>query len=213
LRAAGLRAAVPVEALRVAAGFAAFARVAVVAFFALERFAAGFFALERFALLAAACGVPSSVHLPDRTRCAASATASAISEPNLDALETMVLAAAWAVSAASSPASRILRRAAGLALIAAAAAARPAASISRLIAALASLSTVLSPPEDDFFRVVDLAIVNLPLGVSQKTLQLPYGSVSAANRACNSEGFDCPKTLKGTVAEATIPSNMVSGRK
>jgi hypothetical protein len=167
LRAAGLRAAVPAEALRVAAGFAVFARV-VVDFFAVERFAAGFFALERFVVLAAACGVPSSVHLPDRTRCAASATASAISEPSLDALETIVLAAACAVSAASSPASRILRRAAGLALIAAAAAARPAASISRLIAALASLSTVLSLPEDDRFRVVDLAIANLPFGVFAK---------------------------------------------
>ena len=84
----------------------------------------------------------SSVHLPDITRCAASATASAISEPRRDALETIVLAAACAVSAASRPASRILRRAAGLALIAAAAAANPAASISRLIAALASLSKV-----------------------------------------------------------------------
>jgi hypothetical protein len=36
----------------------------------------------------------SSVHLPDSTRCAASATASAIREPNFDALETTVLAAA-----------------------------------------------------------------------------------------------------------------------
>ena len=36
----------------------------------------------------------SSVHLPDMTRCAASATASAISEPRRDALETIVLAAA-----------------------------------------------------------------------------------------------------------------------
>jgi hypothetical protein len=197
--------------LRVAAGLTAFARVVV--FFAVERLAAGFFALERFVLLAAACGVPSSVHLPDRTRCAASATASAISEPSLDALETIVLAAAWAVSAASSPASRILRRAAGLALIAAAAAARPAANISRLIAALASLSTVLSPPEDDFFRVVDLAIVTSLSVLPQKTLQLLNGSVSATNRACNSEGFKCPDTLKGTVAQATIPSNMVSGRK
>ena len=71
LRVAGLRAAVPVEALRVAAGLEAFARVVV--FFAVERLAAGFFALERFVVLAAACGVPSSVHLPDRTRCAASA--------------------------------------------------------------------------------------------------------------------------------------------
>ena len=82
-------------------------------------------------------------HLPDITRCAASATASAMIEPSLVALETTLLAARSAVSAASRPASRILFRADGLALIAAAAAARPAASISLLIAALASLSTVL----------------------------------------------------------------------
>lgn len=90
-------------------------------------------------------------HLPDITRCAASATASAISEPSFAALEAMLLAACCAVSAASSPASRIFLRAAGLALIAAAAAARPAASISLLIAAFASLSTVLSlePERDD----------------------------------------------------------------
>lgn len=86
--------------------------------------------------------LPSSDHLPDITRCAASATASAMIEPSLVALLTTLLAAAEAVSAASRPASRILRRAAGLALIAAAAAARPAASISLLIAALASLSIV-----------------------------------------------------------------------
>ena len=85
----------------------------------------------------------SGVHLPDMTRCAASATASAMSEPSLVALETTLLAARSAVSAASRPASRIFLRAAGLALIAAAAAARPAASISLLIAAFASLSTVV----------------------------------------------------------------------
>lgn len=95
----------------------------------------------------------SSDHLPDITRCAASATASAISEPSLVALAATLVAACWAVSAASSPASRILRRAAGLALIAAAAAARPAASISLLIAALASLSTVVLFERDaDFAR-------------------------------------------------------------
>jgi hypothetical protein len=88
-------------------------------------------------------------HLPDITRWAASATASAISEPSLVALETTLLAARSAVSAASSPASRIFLRAAGLALIAAAAAARPAASISLLIAALASLSTVVLFERDD----------------------------------------------------------------
>ena len=35
----------------------------------------------------------SPVHLPDMTRCAASATASAISEPSRDALDTTLLAA------------------------------------------------------------------------------------------------------------------------
>ena len=94
-------------------------------------------------------------HLPDITRCAASATASAISEPNLVALAAMLLAACCAVSAASSPASRILRRAAGLALIAAAAAARPAASISLLIAALVNLSTVVLPDFEGRFEDVE----------------------------------------------------------
>ena len=108
----------------------------------------------------------SSLHLPDSTRCAASATASAISEPSRVALDTAALAALLAVSAASRPASRILRRAAGLALIAAAAAARPAASISRLIAALVILSTVLSlePDEpEEFLFLLDFAIAGLPL--------------------------------------------------
>jgi hypothetical protein len=85
---------------------------------------------------------PSIDHFPDITRCAASATASAMIEPSFVALETTLLAACDAVSAASSPASRIFLRAAGLALIAAAAAASPAASISLLIAAFASLSMV-----------------------------------------------------------------------
>jgi hypothetical protein len=125
-------------------------------------------------VLAAACarpGVSSSVHLPDITRWAASATASAMIDPSLVALLIMLVAAADALSAASSPASRILRRAAGLALIAAAAAARPAASISLLIAALASLSIVSEV--DDFVRLeevdlleevffADLAITYLP---------------------------------------------------
>jgi hypothetical protein len=96
-------------------------------------------------------------HLPDITRCAASATASAMIEPSLVALETTLLAARSAVSAASSPASRIFFRAAGLALIAAAAAASPAASISLLIAAFASLSTValFEPERDDVPRERD----------------------------------------------------------
>ena len=164
---------------------------------------AGFFAVERFvpvdrdfvgrdaldvrpdALRDDALDEPpsSSVHLPESTRCAASATASAISEPSRVALETATLAALEAVSAASIPASRILRRAVGLAAIAAAAAVRPAASISRLIAALAILSTVLSLEleleleafeaddfdDDDFdpdedFRLLDFAICKPPLG-------------------------------------------------
>jgi hypothetical protein len=107
--------------------------------------------------------LPSTVHLPDITRCAASATASAISEPSLVALCITLLAAWVAVSAASSPASRIARRAFGLALMAAAAAARPAASISLLIAALASLSTVSLPEEEpeECLRP-DLAIASSP---------------------------------------------------
>jgi hypothetical protein len=111
----------------------------------------------------------SAVNLPDITRCAASATASAMSEPNLVALLTTLLAACCAVSAASNPASRIALRAFGLALIAAAAAAKPAASISLLIAALASLSTVLFLDlevelEEDLEDVLlaDLAIFYLP---------------------------------------------------
>jgi hypothetical protein len=137
-------------------------------FFAAGFFAAAFFALDlrapvdRFAAELRAGrdallvpgevdAEPSTLHLPDITRCAASATASAMIEPSLVALDTTLLAALSAVSAASSPASRIFLRAAGLALIAAAAAARPAASISLLIAALASLSTVLllEPAGDD----------------------------------------------------------------
>jgi hypothetical protein len=105
----------------------------------------------------------SIVHLPDITRCAASATASAINEPSFVALAIMLLAAWDAVSAASRPASRIARRALGLALIAAAAAARPAASISLLIAALASLSTVSLPEEEveELLRA-DLAMASFP---------------------------------------------------
>jgi hypothetical protein len=107
----------------------------------------------------------SDAHLPDSTRCAASATASAISEPSLVALDITLVAAWVAVSAASSPASRIARRAFGLALIAAAAAASPAASISLLIAALASLSTVSFPEleeEPEELLREDLAIASLP---------------------------------------------------
>jgi hypothetical protein len=126
---------------------------------------------------------PSIDHLPDITRCAASATASAMIEPSLVALETTLLAARSAVSAASSPASRIFLRAAGLALIAAAAAARPAASISLLIAAFASLSTFdLFEPErgedergrddDDLEREellrADFAIALSPSGATER---------------------------------------------
>lgn len=117
----------------------------------------------------------SSVHFPDITRWAASATASAISDPSLVALAMTLLAACVAVSAASRPASRIARRAFGLALIAAAAAASPAASISLLIAAFASLSTVsLRPPDEEPLDPLfeDLAIVHL-LPFGEKTLQGP----------------------------------------
>ena len=114
-----------------------------------------------------ALGASSAAHLPDITRCAASATASAMMLPSLVALDIMLVAAWDAVSAASRPASRILRRALGLALIAAAAAARPAASISLLIAAFAILSIASlrdeepEELEDPFFA--DFAIVNSSL--------------------------------------------------
>jgi hypothetical protein len=105
----------------------------------------------------------SAAHLPDMTRCAASATASAINVPSFVALAITLLAACDAVSAASRPASRIALRAFGLALIAAAAAARPAASISLLIAALASLSTVsFFVEEPDELLRADLAIASSP---------------------------------------------------
>ena len=74
---------------------------------------------------AVAVAPPSSAHLPDSTRCAASATASAITEPNFEALVIIWVAAWLALSAASSPASRIALRALGLAAIAAAAAVKP----------------------------------------------------------------------------------------
>jgi hypothetical protein len=159
---------------RAAAVPALFARDAAGFFFAAERlagalrFAGALRAVPRDAGAEAdvlPLRAPPSPHLPDITRCAASATASAISEPNLVALATMLLAALDAVSAASRPASRIARRALGLALIAAAAAARPAASISLLIAALASLSILLSFELDEDFEEllrVDLAIASSP---------------------------------------------------
>lgn len=121
---------------------------------------------------------PSSpAHLPESTRCAASATASAINEPRRVALDMALVAALDAASAASSPASRILRRAAGLALIAAAVAASPAASISRLIATLAILSSVslslelVEPPDELFEDVffVDFAIASLPVSCRKDT--------------------------------------------
>ena len=191
-RLAGARFAAGFAAVRFAAGFAAEERVAAapadlarvpLAFFAAAGLARAFAGALR---AAGALRVPLALrdedaddaepalrlaalsdHLPDITRCAASATASAISEPNLVALATMLLAALEAVSAASRPASRIARRAFGLLLIAAAAAARPAASISLLIAALASLSTLLllelepEPDLDELLRA-DLAITSSP---------------------------------------------------
>jgi hypothetical protein len=99
--AAGFR---PVDA-RPAPALADFARVEV-AFFAAVRLAVDRFAADRFAagLRAAplvrddaepelALALPSIVHLPDMTRWAASATASAINEPSLVALAIILLAA------------------------------------------------------------------------------------------------------------------------
>jgi hypothetical protein len=130
-------------------------------------------AVERFAPVLredvdAPVVLSSVVHLPDITRCAASATASAISVPSLVALAITLLAACEAVSAASSPASRIALRALGLALIAAAAAARPAASISLLMAALANFSTVslVFEEEPEEPRLEDLAPADLAIASS-----------------------------------------------
>jgi hypothetical protein len=125
----------------------------------------------------------SSDHLPDITRWAASATASAIKAPSLLALDMTLVAACDALSAASIPASRILRRAAGLALIAAAAAARPAPSISRLIAALVILSTVdlFDRDEPEPFFVLDFAIAKTSRCNQGKTLQARNGSRSPPN--------------------------------
>ena len=148
--------------------------------FAVERFAVERLAVDLRAPLLRdedvdfaplALGLSSAAHLPDMTRCAASATASAINEPNLVALAIMLVAACDAVSAASRPASRIARRALGLALIAAAAAASPAASISLLIAALAILSTV-----SEELLLEDLTIASSPSVCPDKTLQARNGS-------------------------------------
>jgi hypothetical protein len=182
----GLRAAVEREA-PVAADFArvevlrlAVDDLAAVLRVPVERLAVVFrFAVERERDAApelARAGAALSVHLPDNMRWAASATASAISVPSLDALAATLLAACEAVSAASRPASRIARRALGLALIAAAAAARPAASISLLIAALASLSTVALPDDREELLREDLAIASSPSVVAEKTLQRRNGS-------------------------------------
>jgi hypothetical protein len=212
--------AAPVERFaaveRLATGFFAPLERLPVERLAVERFAAGLRAPDERAPPVARAAPPelepppsASVHLPAITRCAASATASAISEPNLVALAIMLLAAWDAVSAASSPASRILRRAAGLALIAAAAAARPAASISLLIAALASLSTVLSPElEDDLEELLfaDFAIASISLG-NAEALYSRNGS------RMKPEMREIPDMLKGTAANAAMPFDMVSGRK
>jgi hypothetical protein len=166
--------------------------------------------------------VAVALHFPDNTRCAASATASAISEPSLVALAAMLVAAFDAVSAASSPASRIFLRAAGLAAIAAAAAVSPAASISLLIAALASLSTVLSleperdddEPERDLVELEreellrgDFAIFSLP-GRGKDTSRLFRFPNEAA-----SAWLVQPENVKGTAAFAAMPFDMVSGRR
>ncbi|MBA3730724.1 MAG: hypothetical protein H0W92_07990, partial [Sphingomonas sp.] len=130
----------------------------------------------------------SSVHLPDNTRCAASATASAISDPSFETLLITLVVAALALSAASMPASWIARRALGLAAIAAAAAVSPAAIISRLIAALAILSKLTFEDDDpflDFFPLVlfvDLAITSSLL----MTHQLKDGSAPKRFRYCRS---------------------------
>jgi hypothetical protein len=184
--------------LRAAAGFFAAVLFAAVLLAALLFLAAPLFlvlAVLRFALLlravelfARAAGLAeleppsSSDHLPDSTRCAASATASAINVPRRLALDITLVAACEAESAASRPASRILRRAAGLALIAEAAAASPAPSISRLIAALAILSTVVFLDFEEVFFELDFAIADPPFD-GGKTLQVRISSRRAATLA------------------------------
>src|SRR4030095_9592396 len=69
--------------------------------------------LREAPVLAAVCTAPSAVNLPDITRCAASATASAMIDPSLVALATILVAACEAVSAASGAASAVLWRACG----------------------------------------------------------------------------------------------------
>ena len=201
-----------------------FARLAVDFFAPLERDDAGLELFDELPLDRFAAGLRfeavddlralldddiSALHLPDMTRCAASATASAISDPSLVALAMTLLAARSAVSAASRPASRIFLRAPGLAAIAAAAAVNPAASISLLIAALASFSTVLSferereedalEPDleeverEELFRG-DFAIVSLPASRG-KTLYSRFGS----RMKCEVRD-GTPENVKGTAA-------------
>lgn len=169
---------------------------------------------------AAACGRAgaSSLHLPDITRCAASATASAISEPSLVALDIMLLAAFEAVSAASMPASRIALRALGLAAIAAAAAVSPAASISLLIAALASLSTVLLParlpPLDDALEEVDREDDFFADFAMFYSLSRDKRHFSAVTVPWLGGMRGHLHMLKGTAAAiAAMPFDMVSGRR
>jgi hypothetical protein len=177
LRAGDLRALVPDFAAAVRFGAALRAAGLAFALLAVERFAAGLRAglraeVDRDAppLDADAedepelvLAMPSIENLPDITRWAASATASAISEPSFVALCIIDLAALSAVSAASMPASLIAFRAFGLAAIAAAAAVRPAASISLLIAPLAILFIVSFDFEvfEDDVRLLDFAIADL----------------------------------------------------
>lgn len=172
---------------------------------------------------------------PDSIRCAASATASAISEPSRVALLITELAALLALSAASKPASRIFFRALGLALIAAAAAASPAASISLLIAAFASLSNVSLPVSEErccaepplllpappasfelaFWFVKEALppwLFDLPVVLPLATSVSPSCSVGKTVQSRNGS-VRFSRQVKGSRHFAvTAPSNMVSGR-
>jgi hypothetical protein len=170
---------------------------------AVERFAVDLRALplrlpldERDDEAPLALELSSAVHLPDMTRWAASATASAISEPSFVALATMLLAACEAVSAASSPASRIARRALGLALIAAAAAASPAASISLLIAALAILSTVSLPLFEDELEEL---LFEEPLRAGLAIASTPYSSAKRQLKGRNGSRMNWRGAFSGHV--------------
>ena len=166
--------------------------------------------------------VSSSLHLPDMTRWAASATASAMSDPSLETLFITFVVAAVALSAASIPASWIARRALGLAAIAAAAAVRPAARTSRVMAALASLSK-LSLADDPLkskptFANAPFLSFALPLPFPLFDLAMTSLPVDDALNQRRSSAVTVPVLLERRHSKGELPHHMatpldmVSGR-